>query len=381
MVPKWKFMRDSMAVISWGLLLALLLGAWLRNDSAPSVALEVDPTGRDREVLVEQGGIRLAGTLSLPAGPGPFPAMLLLTGSGAQDRDAEMFGQPRHRVLAEALRRVGVAVLRLDDRGVGGSDGHLSTTTNDDLVADALAALRFLRRQPAIDSEQVGIYGPSQGSMIAPRVAVAFPEEVAFVVLTACIARPMAEVFVTQHVLRAEALGLPEDTVDQIREQVVSVLHIILSAESREAKEARLRPLVEELQRNMSVDPIAGLSPFDGLDRMVASASTPAMADLLRADPRPTLEKLRVPTLVLYGSLDLQVDPEGHRPAAEEALTLAGNPDFEIFVLEGLDHLMQSSETGLPSSSDRLPEAYAPIFLETLTRWVGDRVVLPEAAS
>lgn len=254
-----------------------------RAPTAPAAA-----AGREREMGFASGGIRLAGTLTLPPGPGPFPAVFLISGSGAQDRDAELFGHPRHRVLAEALTRAGVAVLRADDRGVGDSTGDLALATQADLASDAWAAVRLLRDQPEIDPGRVGLYGASQGSTIAPLVAVEHPGEVAFVILAAAISRPLREVFISQHVRLARALGLPETTVREIGETVEEVTRVIVSEATEESKRARLRPLAERLDSSLRADPVAGLSPFgDSVDRAVASALTPAMRDLLSHDPGP----------------------------------------------------------------------------------------------
>jgi len=242
--------------------------------------------------------------------------------------------------------------------------------------------VRFLRAQPEIEPGRVGLYGASQGSTIAVLVAAEHPEEVAFVVLATCIAQPLQEVFVTQHVRQARALGLPEATVEEIRKTAEEVGPIITSDAPDEWKRARLRPLAERLASSMRSDPMAGLSLFgDSVDRAVASALTPAMRDLMAYDPRPVLARLRAPALLLGGGLDLQVDAVTNLGLAEEILERSGHADFEVVLLPGLNHFLQPAATGLPEEYGDLAAAYAPEALDRITAWVAERFVGPGAAT
>lgn len=374
-------------VVVFGLMLALVLGDGLvwwqdvsgRAEALGSTALAAPrgntPTFFDqREVGFTHGPIHFSGVLNLPPGEGLFPAIFLLTGSGAQDRDGEMFGHKRHLVLAEAMTRAGIAVLRVDDRGVGGSTGHLALATNADLAGDGWAGVQFLRQQPEIDPDRVCLYGPSQGSLLAPMVAVEHPE-VACVVLVAAIGRPMREVFVAQHAARVRAMGLPEATVSRVGTLARQVVDVILSDAADAVRKERLTPLAEELDRLVAGDPLAAMAPWSTVDRLVTSALTPAMKDLLATDPRPVLERLRVPTLVLGAELDLQVDAASNLEAIGESLRKAGNPDHQVVLLRGLNHLMQPSKTGLQDEYGVSEMAYDPEFMRQMVTWLEARLV------
>ena len=380
-------MREFWAVTLWGVLLAVGLGWGIEGflDRGEVVVQELPemPEGeglREEEVELESGDVRLAGTLSLPTGEGPFPGVLLLTGSGPQDRDGTLWDRPRHRHLAHALAGRGIAVLRLDDRGVGGSGGDTALATLDDLVADAVMGVHFLRTRPAIDGERVGLYGPSQGSLVAQRVAVEHPEAVAFLVLAAAIGKPMGEIFVEQHKARARALGLPEGTVAKVGETVEEVLAIVLSEAPEEERAALLRPRVRELERWMAGGDLAALAvPMDRSGRLVESALTPAMVDLLKADPVPVVERIEVPLLALWGGLDLQVDGPSNSEALERALVRAGNRDVEFQLFPGLDHFLLPTEDGLsPSAPPGV--IFGDGVVERIAGWIEARFVLEEAS-
>ena len=155
------------------------------------------------------GGVTLAGTLTEPEGPGPFPALILISGSGAQDRDETLFEHKPFLVLADALTRRGVAVLRVDDRGVGGSTGSLSASTSDDFAGDVLAGIAFLKTRSEINPKRVGLMGHSEGGIIAPMVAARSPD-VAFIVLLAGTGLPGEEIIYLQGQAILKAMGADE---------------------------------------------------------------------------------------------------------------------------------------------------------------------------
>ncbi|MCA9704912.1 MAG: alpha/beta fold hydrolase [Myxococcales bacterium] len=305
--------------------------------------------------VLEQGydnpsdGVHLAGTLTVPEGPGPFPAALLITGSGAQDRDESLLGHKPFWVLADHLTRRGIAVLRVDDRGMGGSTGDLDLATSDALARDVAAGVGHLRRQDRIDPTRVGVIGHSEGGLLGPRVAAGDPS-IAFVVMLAGPGVPGHEVLREQAAAILRAKGFPAATVELARHQQAKANQILLDTEDLQVARERLREL---------------LGDNDEIARMV----TPWFHSFVRYDPAPALKKLRCPVLVLNGELDLQVLPDQNLPAIEEAL--AGNRKrTTVHRLPGLNHLFQHAKTGMPDEYGTIEETMAPEVLDLVADWV-----------
>jgi dipeptidyl aminopeptidase/acylaminoacyl peptidase len=286
------------------------------------------------EVRVPGPGGILGGTLTLPAGRGPFPAVATLTGSGAHFRDGNR--TPDHpyrpfRQIAERLQGGGVAVLRLDDRGVGGSAGDAGAATAEDTAADARAAVRFLRARPEVDPARVGLIGHSYGGAVAPMVAAEDPA-LAAVVLLAGPARPFRETMRYQHRYRiANDPGIP--------------------AEGREAA-------LDEAMRQQALN--------------VAASTEAWRRSIQDRDPLPTARRLQMPVLILHGLTDRAVDPEDAR-LLEDAIREGGNRRVTRRLFPGVNHHFQRDPVGAREGYDRLPtQDLAPEALDTLCAWLGD---------
>ena len=305
----------------------------------------------------------LAGTLTLPAGSGPFPAVLLVTGSGAQDRDQTLAGHKPFLLLADALTRAGTAVLRVDDRGVGGSAGSTADSTYDDLVADVGAGLAYLRGRAEVDPARVGLLGHSEGGYLAPLAAQRLPGAVAFTVLLAGPAVTGEDVLVEQNRLIFVASGQAPQEVDA---QVAFIRELCRLLRARADDAARA--LVRERVRGQA----ATLPPEQ---RAAAEQQGQPVDEALRAfvtyDPAPALAALRVPVLALYGGKDLQVPAARNEPVLRERL--AGDPDATVRTLDGLNHLMQPAGTGLPQEYATIPTTLDPQVLELVTSWIAAR--------
>lgn len=312
-----------------------------------------------RDVVVKSGELQLAGTLSLPTGPGPHPAAVLITGSGAQDRDETLFDHRPFAVLADHLARHGVATLRLDDRGVGGSGGNLELATTDDLATDVLAAHAFLSAQPEIAKDKVGVIGHSEGGIVGP-AAAARDKSVAFVVMLAGTGVPGEAVVVKQVETMATASGVPAAEVKKAVEQQKQVFDAL-----RIADETKAREKIAEIIRSSG--------PVD--DAAVAAQSamlfTPWFKAFMRHDPRGPLSKVKVPVLVLGGTLDLQVDVQQNIPEIEKALRKAKNRRVTVHKLAGLNHLFQHASTGVVAEYGMLEETMAPEVLALVADWIG----------
>lgn len=369
---------------------ALLLTLLAASLAAPARAEEPAPTGAaptprrpqdplppfpytSEEVTVRSGELRLAGTLTLPPGEGPFPAALLITGSGPQDRDEALLGHRPFLVLSDALTRAGIATLRLDDRGVGGSDAGPEPATTAELAEDCLAAVAFLRADPRIRAAQVGLIGHSEGGLIGPLAASRSEGRVAFVVMLAGPGVPGHQVLVAQMAAVARAAGLPAEAIDRQRAAQERLIAHARDGASVDQLRADLRALAEaQLSAGAEAPPPAELERrIDGQLRFFQGRW---MRFFLAYDPRPALRELKAtPLLALNGELDLQVLADQNLPAIEDALQAAGNPDVTIVRLPGLNHLFQTARSGSPSEYATIEETIAPAVLTRVCEWIQAR--------
>jgi hypothetical protein len=317
-------------------------GNWIRGDTTPFVIKRVDKLPDltrpqdpkkpypyiEEEVTYEnrKAGVTLAGTLTIPSGTGPFPAVVLLTGSGPQNRNEELFSHRPFLVLADYLTRRGIAVLRADDRGVGGSTGDFSKATTGDFTDDSLAGIEFLKGRKEINPKRIGLVGHSEGGMMAP-IAATQPPDVAFIVMLAGPGQRFADIIIFQILLEAKAQDAPlkrswyerlyalvaEDTDNAVAEEKIRALHATLTADEKEK---------------------LGW-PDDKLNGKIAEELSPWWRYAIQYNPRATLMKVRCPVLALSGERDMQVPAKENLVAVEEALKAGGNIHFTVRELPG----------------------------------------------
>jgi fermentation-respiration switch protein FrsA (DUF1100 family) len=350
----------------------------LGRDPVPAARRPQDPVlplpYSEHEVVYANGDVALAGTLTLPPGPGPFPGAVLASGSGPQNRDGEIFDHRPFRVLADALTRRGIAVLRSDDRGVGGSTGDIDSVTTVDFAEDARRAVGFLRSRPEVADDKVGIIGHSEGGLVAP-LAANRSDAVAFVVLLAAPGVSGGALLEVQTERLATAMGgAPEIVAAQL--VLVEEMVDLLSGEAE--GDALHAALVEVAKRQLELGGDAarqalGDDPDAAIDQQIDRLLTPWFRFFVLYDPRPALMALRVPVLALNGTLDLQVDVDQNLPAIEAALTAAGNPDWTARRLSGLNHLLQHATTGTVLEYGQIEETLAPEVLELIADWILER--------
>jgi pimeloyl-ACP methyl ester carboxylesterase len=352
-----------------GIAMPLRMG---RGASAPGTEHPQEPKGpfpyASEDVTFESvHGVRLAGTITMPPGAGPFPAVVMVTGSGAQDRNEELVGHKPFLVIADYLARHGIATLRYDDRGFARSTGHFVGSTSADFANDAEAAVRFLRGRPGIAGSAVGIIGHSEGGMIAPMVA-ARSKDVAFIVLLAGPGLPGDSILLLQGALIAKASGVPQAMIDQnvyVNRRMFDVLKTTPDSAEAAAKlsalSARMVETLPVAQRGEAASQLAS-SEKQSLD--------PWMRYFVTYDPRPALRKTHVPVLALDGSLDLQVPPEADLAAIDAALKEAGNHDFKTVELPKLNHLFQTATTGAPNEYATISETFSPAALDLIATWI-----------
>ena len=318
------------------------------------------------EVRFDAGPVRLAGTLTIPEGEPPFPAVLLISGSGLQNRDQELFGHKPFWVLADHLSRAGIAVLRVDDAGAGQSTAHPQPPTTLDFVADAAAAVDFLEADARIGS--VGLIGHSEGGAIAPALA-SRRKDIAFLVLLAAPGVPGVDLMRRQNERIFAAAGIAGEQRDVLL-GLIDRLFDILTVE--DASEEQVREGVEAIVRQqMAANGVPAERQDAALVRQAADqAMTPWMRYFLNLDPRPALEATTVPVLALNGDLDVQVDAEQNLAAIAAALEAGGNEDVAVRRFPRLNHLFQRAETGLVDEYANIEETIAPEVLELVRDWI-----------
>jgi hypothetical protein len=307
----------------------------------------------------------LGGTLTLPRGAGPFPAVVLISGSGPNDRDETILGHKPFWVLADYLTRRGIAVLRYDKRGIGESGGDYAHATTLEFAADAVAAVAWLRTRRDIDGRKIGLIGHSEGGLIAPIVADQDPS-VAFIVLLAAPGLDGEAILKLQDVLVARAAGVPAEKIAQNQAMNARIYAVVKSAKDEADAREKLRPLFAEAEAG------AGL-PAAALDAQAAAASSDWFRFFLTYDPLPALRGVRCPVLALAGSKDLQVPPAEDLPPLRQAL--AGNRDATVEELPGLNHLFQTAVTGGVGEYATIEETLSPVLLQTVTDWIERRFV------
>jgi pimeloyl-ACP methyl ester carboxylesterase len=312
----------------------------------------------------------IGGTLTLPVGPGPFPAVLLISGSGQQDRDEAIAGHRPFLVLADRLTRLGIAVLRTDDRGVGKTGGDPRTATTEDFAADAAAAISYLRTRPDIDSARIGLIGHSEGGIIAPLVAVR-TGRVALLVLLAGPAVTGEELLLAQSEALARASGVPETQITENRRLNETIYRLVKSESDTAVLIRRARAVLREAIEKMSPGEQESLGdPEVMIESSLRPIVFPWFRWFLTHDPRPSLATVRCPMLALFGEKDLQVPPKQNLSALEEAVRLSGNPDVVAKVIPGVNHLFQTAGTGLPAEYATIEETISPAVLDTIGDWV-----------
>lgn len=316
----------------------------------------------------EPAGIRLGATLTIPSGDGPFPAALLITGSGPQDRDETIAGHKPFLVIADYLTRRGVAVLRVDDRGVGASQGSSTAATLDDMASDVLAGVAFLKSRKEVDPKRVGLIGHSEGGIVAPLAASKSPD-VAFVVMLAGTGVSGDKVLYLQNELVLRSVGAQPEVVMW---QVNLLRQMVNIARDEIDPKAASEKMHEVWQKSKGVIPeaIRDRTATGNAEAQIAMLNGPELRSFLFHDPAAILAKLKIPVLALAGSRDLQVPPEQNLPAISAALRSADNKDFEVKELSGLNHLFQKCDTCTVAEYASLDETFSPVALQAMGDWI-----------
>ena len=317
----------------------------------------------------KEAGITLAGTFTKPKSGGSFPALLLITGSGPQNRDEELLGHKPFLILADYLTRRGVAVLRVDDRGIGRSTGKFSGATTQDFAGDVRAGIEYLKTRRDVNAKKIGLLGHSEGGIIAPMVA-AESKDVAFIVMMAGTSLPGDQILCLQDSLISLAMG--QSTV-QVQKDL-SVKRAMYALIRNETDTTKLRQgLVTILRESMPTDSTTGgAANKAAVNAALAQLMSPWFRFFLTYDPAPALRKLTCPVLALNGSKDLQVPAQEDLEGMRRAFNASGNKKATAKLLPGLNHLFQKAETGSPSEYAKIDETINPEALQVIGDWIAD---------
>jgi fermentation-respiration switch protein FrsA (DUF1100 family) len=341
------------------------------TDTAPGLSRPqeaISPPLPYDEELITYGNIRadvvLAGTLTMPREGGPFPVVILITGSGPQDRDETVFGHRPFFVLADYLARLGIAVLRVDDRGVGNSTGDFGAATSQDFAHDAEAAVAYVSSRKDIDKKRIGLLGHSEGALIADMIAARNPA-IAFVVSLSGPSIPGGPLIAAQAEAISRVEGMPDSVIAKngaLRERMFEITR----AEPDSLKAAqKLRAVLAELSPESLKD-----SSQEMASMQIRQLLSPWFRFFLTYDPAADLARITCPYLAVMGEKDLQVPPESNRAAYEAAFKASGNKKASMVRLPGLNHLMQTATTGSPTEYMRIEETFAPAALKTIGDWI-----------
>ena len=354
-------------------------------DSFTPVESEATPEAvpyRVEDVTFENGDVTLAGTLTLPPSEGAHPVVVLVSGTGPQDRD-ESFGgdipiEP-FRLLADALTREGIGVLRYDDRGVGGSTGNFSTSTVSDFATDAEAAIRYLLTREEINPDEIGLIGHSEGGLVAAMLGARNPD-LDFIISLAGPGVIGKEIILMQNQRLFELEGATQEEIDA---QLAFIERVSEHMGDAETVEAMSYEYILEMVEEMPEEERASIGNAEDYARMVAAQmaqqyGNASFESFMNYNPAPDLAQTSIPVLAIFGGKDIQVDAEQNAPAVEAALAEAGNEDYEIVVLPDANHLFQAADTGSLAEYSTLAGEFTPELLPTIIGWLHEHVSVVE---
>ena len=310
----------------------------------------------------EAVAIELAGTLTLPQRRGNFPVVVLISGSGPQNRDEELAGHKPFLVLADFLTRNGIAVLRFDDRGVGESTGDFGEATTQDFAADVQAAIDYLQQRPEINTSKIGLIGHSEGGIVAPIVASTNPD-VAFMVLMAGSSLRGDQLLLLQKAKIERQMGISDPLIEVNQGIFDGAYKLILDRSIAQSD-------LKEKLSDYFTSKYGPALPANQKAALVGQLSSPWMIEFVRLDPADYLSKVNCPVLAINGSKDIQVPSDENLGRIKAVFEESDNSEVSIKELAGLNHLFQECETGATSEYSTIEQTISPIALNEILDWV-----------
>jgi uncharacterized protein len=313
--------------------------------------------------------IQLAGTLTSPKGKGPFPAVIMITGSGPQNRDEELMGHKPFLVISDWLTRNGIVVLRYDDRGFGKSQGNYAAATSADLATDAEAAFNFLRNNPNINSKAIGMIGHSEGGLIAPIVASS-NSDIAFIVSLAGPGVTGQQVIIRQLQEISRLSGISDDQIKESTEEQRKRFAILRKEKDNNKAEIKILAQYKEILEKKKISKEDSEKAVNQLKAQAGASTYNWIRYFIITDPSLFWKKVKCPVLALNGEKDVQVAAHENLPAIEKALRSSGNNTIKTVQLPGLNHLFQHCDKGLPSEYGTIEETFSPEALKIISDWI-----------
>jgi hypothetical protein len=321
-------------------------------------------------VVNKDAGVTLAGTLTYPEKGENFPVVVLITGSGPQNRDEELLGHKPFLVLSDYLTRDGIAVLRCDDRGIAKSTGNFSTATTKDFATDILACIDYLKTRKEIDQKKIGLIGHSEGGIIAPMVAVGC-KDVSFIVMMAGPGLSGDKILELQTKLISKAEGVPDAEINKTNSMNKKCYKIAIEEKDSSKAAEKINKILDDYYLSLSETEKKSIGgSIDDLKMQTRQILSPWFKFFLSYDPKQNLSKIKIPVLAVNGEKDLQVPPKENLEAIETYLKKAGNKNYMVMEFPGLNHLFQTSVTGAPSEYSKIEETMSPNVLFTISDWI-----------
>lgn len=323
--------------------------------------------------------VTLAATITIPEGKGPFPAALLITGSGPQNRDEELMGHKPFEVLADYLSRQGFIVLRADDRGIGKSTGDFTKATSADFADDVHGGVEYLLSRPEVDRKKIGLIGHSEGGMIAPMVA-ASRKDLDYIVLLAGPGVKISRLMEAQNAAVLKSSGVSEAAINTYLPFYSKMMNLLVNeTDSIKARDA-IRNTLQEFISKTDTAILSELNLKDStshnvfLKTMDQQFKTPWSKYFLKFDPEPYLSKLKCKVLAINGERDIQVLPSQNLMGIEKALRKSKTKTWETAELQGLNHLFQQCSKCTVQEYQEIDETISPVALEYVGNWLNTRV-------
>lgn len=318
--------------------------------------------------------IQYGATLTIPNNARNVPAVIMITGSGQEDRDETIFEHKPFWVIADHLSRNGIAVLRVDDRGVGQTTGDVNNATSADFAKDVLVGIDYLKAHKGINIKNIGLIGHSEGGMIAPMVANQ-STDVAFIVSMAGVGVKGIDIGLRQLKDGYAPLNLTGEEYERVETFNKGIMGIAVSdltgEELKKAVNAFItRWIAEQPEPFLKRIGFTGEGVVENLNKAMGRFFSPWMRYFLRYDPATTLTKIKIPVLALNGGKDVQVRAKENLEGFDKLLTQAGNKNFKTVLLPNLNHLFQNAITGAGTEYINIEETISPEVLDIITKWI-----------
>lgn len=315
----------------------------------------------------EEAGITLAGTLSLPQTGSRFPAVVLITGSGAQSRDEELMGHKPFLVIADYLTRNGIAVLRFDDRGTAQSGGNFDTSTSIDFATDVAAALRYLGSRKEINPKKTGLLGHSEGGSIA-FMQGAKNRNIAFIVSLASPGVKGDSLMLKQVEAISKSQGM-RDAVWQMQAPVFRNRYALLTQDK--SADLLKQELYEDAMKYIPTG-TANDNLKKQIEREIDTMTTPWYIQFIQHNPTNDLRNITCPVFAVNGEKDIQVDAAVNLKAIEDNIRSNGNRKVTTKSYPGLNHLFQHCRQCTVGEYGQLEETISPEVLKDIASWIGE---------